>query len=102
MQSESKKNINNTITEQFIDKICKRIADNKSVRRSLPLNGRLHIDRPLPFICVYRRPTKYEDNGTEKLVKGEASYLIASSSNKIKSGSLIINAEYCIVNVKRA
>ena len=104
MQSESKKNNTTTITEQLIDKICKRIADNKSVRRSLPLNGRLHIDRPLPFICVYRRPTKYEDYGTEKLVKGEASYLIASSSNKIKPGlsSLIQNIVSLMSNEHKA
>ena len=86
MHSNSKSIADNIINEQLIDKICKRIAENKSVRRSLPLNGRLHIDRPLPFICVYRKPSKSEDRGTEKLVKGEASYLIVSSSNKIKSG----------------
>ena len=86
MHTISKSITDNNINEQFIDKICKRIAENKSVRRSLPLNGRLHIDRPLPFICVYRKPTKSDDRGTEKLVKGEASYLIASSSTKIKPG----------------
>ena len=86
MSIDSKQTINNTISEQFIDKVCKRIAENKSVRRVLPLNGRLHIDRSLPFICVYRKPTKTVDNGTEKLVKGEASYIIASSSSKIRHG----------------
>lgn len=73
------------ITNIFIDRICKRIDDNKPVRRTLPLGGRLHIDRPLPFICIYRRPSKIDDSGTEKLVKGEASYLITSSSSKIKN-----------------
>jgi uncharacterized protein (TIGR02421 family) len=104
MQTKSKTQPENTITEQLIDNICRRIADNKSVRRSLPLNGRLHIDRPLPFICVYRRPTKYEDNGTEKLVKGEASYLIASASNKIKSGlsSLMQNIAALMSNEHKA
>lgn len=40
----------------------------------------MHIDRPLPFLCVYRRPSDHEDTGTELLVKGEASYLITSGS----------------------
>lgn len=72
------------ITNQFVDNICKRISQHKPVRRNLPLNGRLHIDRPLPFICIYRHPSREKDPGTEKLVKGEASYLITSSSSKIK------------------
>jgi hypothetical protein len=72
------------ILQQFVDKICKRISDQKPVRRSLPGGGRIHIDRSLPFICVYRKPVRRSDKGTEKLVKGEASYLIASSSKKNK------------------
>ena len=104
MSVKSNYKINDTINEQFIDKICKRIADNKSVRRSLPLNGRLHIDRPLPFICVYRKPIKGDDSGTEKLVKGEASYLIASSSSKIRSGlsSLLQNIVTLMSNEHKA
>lgn len=76
------------------------MADNKSVRRSLPLNGRLHIDRPLPFICVYRHPVKAKDEGTEKLVKGEASYLTFSSSSKIQKdiSSLLQNIISLIAN----
>ncbi len=78
------KKVNKTvISEQFINSVCKRIAENKPIRRTLPQNGRLHIDRPLPFICVYRRPARENDPGTEKLVKGEASYLITSSGAKL-------------------
>ncbi|MCB0746160.1 MAG: DUF1704 domain-containing protein [Ignavibacteriae bacterium] len=86
--NDSKKNIKEEeiITERFIDTVCKQIAENKSVRKTLPLRGRLHIDRPLPFLVVYRRPVKRIDHGTDKLVKGEASYLIASASRKIKAG----------------
>jgi uncharacterized protein (TIGR02421 family) len=72
------------ISTEFINAVCERLADNKQVRRTLPLNGRLHIDRRLPFLCLYRRPLKRPDQGTDRLVKGEASYLIASSSPKQK------------------
>lgn len=104
MSVKQKELLTDTITEQFIDKVCKRIADNKSVRRSLPLNGRLHIDRSLPFICVYRRPTKFSDSGTEKLVRGEASYLVASSSSKIRHGvsSLLENIVTLMSNEHKA
>jgi uncharacterized protein (TIGR02421 family) len=92
------------ISDQFIDRICKRITEGKPVRRTLPLNGRLHIDRPLPFLCVYRRPVRGVDSGTDRLVKGEASYLITSASNKIKGGlsSLLENIINLISNEHKA
>ena len=65
------------ITDRFVNSICERLANNKPVRRKLPLNGRIHIDRQLPFLCVYRIPPAWNDKGTRRLVLGEASYLIA-------------------------
>jgi uncharacterized protein (TIGR02421 family) len=56
------------------------------VRRTLPALGRLHIDRKLPFLCIYRRPLRRNDKGTDQLIKGEASYLIASAAPKYKAG----------------
>lgn len=85
MTKETKIFNKDVISEQIIDSVCKRISENKPIRKTLPNNGRLHIDRPLPFICVYRRPTKISDKGTEKLVKGEASYLFVSSSTKMSA-----------------
>jgi len=66
------------ITESFLEDISHRLKENKVVRRTLPAFGRLHMDRKLPFICIYRRPLRRNDNGTDQLVKGEASYLVAS------------------------
>ena len=74
------------ISDRFIDDVCSRLAQNKQVRRTLPLEGRLHIDRTLPFLCVYRRPLKRPDQGTGLLVKGEAAYLAASVSPTFKPG----------------
>ena len=59
--------------------ICRRLSANKRVRRTLPAGGRLHIDRQLPFLCVYRQPLDHDDSGTGQLVKGEASYLVTSA-----------------------
>ena len=47
-----------------------------NLRVSLTGGGRLFIDRPLPFLCLYRPPRR-TDVGTVKLVQGEAAYLIA-------------------------
>ncbi|HUG81658.1 MAG TPA: tyrosine/phenylalanine carboxypeptidase domain-containing protein [Bryobacterales bacterium] len=66
------------MSESFIEAITARLAEDKPVRRRLPLWGRLHIDRQLPFLCVYRRPPRRDDPGTDRLVVGEAAYLQAA------------------------
>ncbi len=79
--------------EKLTQAICKRLSEGKQVRRTLPFEGRLHIDRTLPFLLVYRRPPKRPDKGTDLLLKGEASYMIASGARKFKSGlSMLIRA----------
>lgn len=74
------------ISESFIGKVCQRVKDGKAVRRQLPPWGRVHVDRPLPFLVVYRRPTNREDAGTDRLVVGEASYILASGDRRIHAG----------------
>ena len=74
------------ITDRFIRTICARLSANKRVRRNLPVWGRLHIDRQLPFLVVYRRPTDRSDPGTERLATSEASYLIASGRRNLQAG----------------
>lgn len=55
------------------------LTEGKPVRRRLPDGGRLHIDRALPFLCVYRESSSSVDAGTHRLVTGEASYLTANA-----------------------
>ena len=71
-----------TAAEAFIQDVCARLAGNRRVRRQLPAKGRIHIDRQLPFLCVYRQPKGRGDAGTERLVTGQASYVIASGKAK--------------------
>ncbi len=84
--AEKKTRLNKVITNGFIHEISHRLGEDKRVRRTLPGQGRLHIDRKLPFLCVYRRPLSGSDTGTEQLVKGEASYLVTSSASRHKRG----------------
>ncbi|MFH1755055.1 MAG: tyrosine/phenylalanine carboxypeptidase domain-containing protein [Candidatus Latescibacterota bacterium] len=65
------------LTEKRIEAILERLRDNKQVRRALPLWGRVHIDRPLPFLCVYRRPSGRLVPGTDRLISSGASYITA-------------------------
>lgn len=75
-----------TVSRRFVESVEQRLAENKPVRRKLPLWGRLHVDRQLPFLCVYRRPPAGGDEGTERLVTSEASYMIASGSGRLHAG----------------
>ncbi|NOR42823.1 MAG: flavohemoglobin expression-modulating QEGLA motif protein [Gammaproteobacteria bacterium] len=70
------------IDNKLIATIGEALARNELVRRDLPDGSRLHIDRQLPFLCVYRRPMQREDAGTERLLLGEAAYLLATSRER--------------------
>lgn len=65
------------ISQELIDEVVHKIRTNQEITLPLPMNGRIHIDRQLPFLCLYRHPEGRFDEGTEKLVLAEASYLIA-------------------------
>lgn len=81
------------ISGDFINEITTRLSEGKVVRRTLPYHGRLAIDRKLPFLFVFRRPVSKLDDGTEHLIKAEASYLIAPAAPRFRNGnSLIVNA----------
>ena len=62
-----------SVTAVVID----RLSRNQRIRRNLPGDGRVRIDRQLPFLCVYRAPPAGGDAGTRDLVTTEAAYLVA-------------------------
>ena len=60
-----------------------RLKAGLPVRRGLPGGGRLHIDRPLPFLCVYRVPPDRPEPGADELVRTQASHLVASADRAL-------------------
>lgn len=64
------------ITQTFIRTLCEDIRSGETVRRKLPVWGRVYIDPKRPFLCVYRRPPRRRDPGTPRLVTTQASYLL--------------------------
>jgi len=76
--------------EKITTEFCKELADNLArgvpVRCDLPQGGHLHIDRQLPFLCVYRRPARHLDTGTEQLLISQAAYLVTSSDTHRTDG----------------
>jgi uncharacterized protein (TIGR02421 family) len=74
------------ISDRFVEQACERLAAGKPLRRGLPGWGRIHVDRQLPFLCVFRRRPQDEGAGTEDLLLGEAAYLLASADRRLHAG----------------
>ncbi|MFO1464030.1 MAG: flavohemoglobin expression-modulating QEGLA motif protein [bacterium] len=74
------------LSAAWIREVAGRLAEGRPVRRNLPHGGRLHIDRPLPFLCVYRDPPGRTLGGTERLITGEAAYLATSAAPELQPG----------------
>ena len=69
-------NTPSNIGEQFLREITEELARDVPVRRDLPRGGHLHIDRRLPFLCVYRGVADTADTGTGQLLTSQAAYLV--------------------------
>jgi uncharacterized protein (TIGR02421 family) len=69
-------------TEAFIASVERRLAAGQAVRRAVP-GGWLHMDRPLPFLCVYRHRTERAVDGAERLVLSQASHLSISDDPEL-------------------
>ncbi len=74
------------ISEHMVSAVVKRLEMDRPVRRRLPSNGHLHIDRQLPFLLIYRRPARGVDPGMEQLLRGESSYLIVDGHRRFNKG----------------
>jgi uncharacterized protein (TIGR02421 family) len=72
--------------DQVIAVVRDRLSRNRRIRRTLPGEGRLRLDRQLPFLCVYRLPNDRSDPGTRDLVTTEAAYLFASAATEYAAG----------------
>jgi len=64
------------ISDDFVTQIVLRASQDRRVRRFLPGGGRIHLDRRLPFLCVYRQRAGTRDNATEQLISGEAASFV--------------------------
>ncbi len=74
---------------ESIEQMLDRLKRSGRVRHRLPDEGRLRIERELPYLLVYRQPADGQDEGTVRLVLGEASYLITrgdAEGNRIAAG----------------
>lgn len=64
--------------QDLLAEVRARLGRHERVRLPLPHEGRVYVDRDLPFLAVYRTPPERPDAGTSELVTGQAAYLLAS------------------------
>ncbi|MET0738335.1 MAG: tyrosine/phenylalanine carboxypeptidase domain-containing protein, partial [Acidimicrobiales bacterium] len=58
---------------------ARQVRDQGHATVAVP-GGGLHVDHPLPFLCVYRRPIGGAPAGAERLVLGQAAHLVVSGA----------------------
>lgn len=67
------------MSQKFLSDIHASLLAGQPIRCDLPGDGALYLERPLPFLTLYRQTTE-NDLGTGELIRGEAAYLIVPSS----------------------
>jgi len=79
------------ITKALVDEIVNRVSQDMRVRRFLAGGGRIHLDRRLPFLCIYRHPVQRDDKGTAHLVSAESSvFQFAADNQAVPSSRLLV------------
>lgn len=66
--------------------VLANLAEDKQVSIELPGGGRLHLERPTPLLCVYRRAAG--DIGTQQLVTAEAAYTVVPTEARSARSAL--------------
>jgi len=69
---------NKALTD-LLSEVRSKIERGKRVLRVLPNDGRIMLDRPLPFICLYRSVPGQVDPGVDQLVRAQTCYLRCSA-----------------------
>ena len=69
--------------EKLIKPVGQGLENNKFIRRKLPIYGRLHIDRQVPFLCIYRRTSRSRESGAEKFAQAFPSHLLCSAKRSL-------------------
>ena len=75
--------------KKHIQRILDKLKKSKPVFMSLPCGGELRIERPLPYLLVYRVPPDGEDAFTSTLGKTESAYLVAPDTEECPINPII-------------
>lgn len=76
-------------TTLLIQDILEKIKKGKPLHTSLPDHGYIKIDKPVPFIVVYRIPPDGKDRFTAKLGRTESAYIYGAANAAFNIGQLV-------------
>lgn len=77
------------VNARFFNKLKDKLRKGTPIHFSLPDKGTLRIDKPLPFLVVYRIPADGRDVFTSRLGRTEASFLHARDNSETRIGDII-------------
>jgi uncharacterized protein (TIGR02421 family) len=77
------------ITDSFVKAINNSLKRGKQVHRRLPDGGLVYIDRPLPFLLLFRHSEVKPDHATADFVKASASYIISHNAKTEELSKLV-------------
>ena len=83
-----------TINDSLITSMIEGLSKAGKFSADLPFGARFHIDRKLPFIFLHRLAKGPADPITERLMRSEASYFIASWRQSQRSRSIKLLKAY--------
>lgn len=64
-----------TQEEELVRDLVEKLKNSESLHMKLPGGSQLHIDRPLPFICLYRYPQGIDKSAHARLVDTQPSFI---------------------------
>src|SRR5690606_1156389 len=66
-------------TKKQVNRIVDKLKKDDALHVNLPHGGKLHMDRPVPFLLVYRIPPGETDTFTSTLGETESAYLVSAA-----------------------
>jgi len=67
--------------------IEKELLAGECIHQELSGGGQLHVDRPLPFLCLYRFKKNKPDIGTDQFVLGESVFCVLNEASEYKANN---------------
>lgn len=71
-----------TEKEATISELVNKLKNSEGLHETLPGGSQVHIDRPLPFICIYRFPEKVKKTAHAHLVSAQPSFILMHSEDE--------------------
>jgi uncharacterized protein (TIGR02421 family) len=97
---QPRQNVSDTLLlPGLLDHVKRRLSKGGRVVRALPYNGRMMIDRPLPFLCIHRSENGEFEAGVDQIVRAQTAYLRVSSDPAL-AGEVRILIEAVQASVK--